>query len=596
MGQALPVDRFRQATAGTLRAIAGRADLAVSFTGRSTGCSDSEVRLPPPPPALAYDEVMRMRGEADSIALWLRHHDRSIHARYTPDTALIRAAFDALETVRVESLGCKRRNGISRNLAAWHQACCQAQGYDLVTKCSASQFAVALSLLLGELIMGQKPPDAARTLVNLWRPRLEPELRGAARGLGASLDNQSDYARKARSLLSRLGLSNMDLTPDPLLVETSKNMQQLLMPQITGGGVEDSDVQLQLREEPGTGIQSVLESSAGRKPGRQPVIASSVPSTVELPYSVYTTAYDEVVHARSLAEAEELSRWRRYLDDRLGEFVRVIGPLANRLQRKLLARQQLAWRFDLEEGELDSARLGQLVASPSNARPYRQRVEAEYRGTVVTLLIDNSGSMRGRPITVAAMSADILARTLERCGVKVEILGFTTRDWKGGKAREQWLAGQVPAAPGRLNSVRHIIYKDASESWRRARNNLGLMLRESLLKENIDGEAILWAHQRLMQRPEQRRILMVISDGAPVDDSTLSANHGKYLEQHLKHVIDWVERISPVELLAIGIGHDVRHYYRHATTIDDVEQLGNNIINQLSVLFNYKESADEKSL
>nr|HIA87312.1 cobaltochelatase subunit CobT [Gammaproteobacteria bacterium] len=303
------------------------------------------------------------------------------------------------------------------------------------------------------------------------------------------------------------------------------------------------------------------------------------------PYNAYTDVFDEIVRAEDLCNTEELGRLRGRLDDRLAQFASVIGPLANRLQRKLLARQQFAWRFDLEEGRLNTAVLAQVVANPTDARPFMEEIETDFRDTIVSLLIDNSGSMRGRPITVAAMSADILARTLERCGVKVEILGFTTGAWKGGKSREKWLSDNTPTAPGRLNDLRHIIYKPASVPWRRAKNNLGLMLREGILKENIDGEAVLWAHQRLLQRPEQRRVLMVISDGAPVDDSTLSANSDNYLIRHLKGVIKNIEAESPIELIAIGIGHDVTHYYQRAITIDDAEQLGGTIMNELSALF-----------
>ena len=585
MDRPLPVDSFRQATASTTRAIAGQADLAVSFTEGNAGYFDTEIRLPLPPLDLAYQRVTQVRGEADGIALWLRHHDRSVHARYSPGSTVARAAFDVLETVRVESLGCQHRSGISQNLAARRQAYCRTQGYDRVAERGDGQFADVLGLLLRELIAGQMPPDAARVMVDLWRPLLQPQLQAAAKDLKASLADQSRFAQQVQALLAQLGLPEEDMEHDLLLVESSKMNPAMLTPQIAGVDADDEGAQVQPHEELADAADLASESAAAGKIPEEPAVFSSTQDTAEFPYTVYTTAFDEIVQARDLSDAEELARLRRRLDDRLTEFVRVIGPLANRLQRKLLARQRFSWAVDLEEGELNTARLAQLVASPLNTQPFMEMIEADYRDTTVTLLIDNSGSMRGRPITVAAMSADILARTLERCAVKVEILGFTTGDWKGGKARQQWLTGRSPAGPGRLNSLRHIIYKDAAEPWRRARNNLGLMLRESLLKENIDGEAILWAHQRLLQRPEQRRILMVISDGAPVDDSTLSANHGKYLEQHLQSVVDWIETKSSVELLAIGIGHDVRHYYQRAITINDVEQLGSSIINQLSVLF-----------
>jgi cobaltochelatase CobT len=302
-------------------------------------------------------------------------------------------------------------------------------------------------------------------------------------------------------------------------------------------------------------------------------------------YKPWTTQFDEVIAATELCDADELARLRGYLDQQLVHLQSTVSKLANRLQRRLMAQQSRSWDFDQEEGILDAARLARVIVNPTLSLSYKAERETDFRDTVVTLLIDNSGSMRGRPISIAAISADILARTLERCGVKTEILGFTTRAWKGGQSRETWLAAGRPPQPGRLNDIRHIVYKRADEPWRRARNSLGLMMREGLLKENIDGEALMWAHARLVARPEERRILMVISDGAPVDDSTLSVNSGSYLERHLRQVIGWIESKSPVELVAIGIGHDVTRYYARAVTIMDVEQLGGTIIEQLASLF-----------
>ncbi|MBA3446655.1 MAG: cobaltochelatase subunit CobT, partial [Pseudaminobacter sp.] len=311
-------------------------------------------------------------------------------------------------------------------------------------------------------------------------------------------------------------------------------------------------------------------------------------------YKVFTTTFDETVGAEELCEEEELDRLRAFLDKQLSNLQGVVGRLANRLQRRLMAQQNRSWDFDLEEGYLDPARLVRVVIDPMQPLSFKQERDTKFRDTVVTLVLDNSGSMRGRPITVAATCADILARTLERCGVSVEILGFTTRAWKGGQAREKWLKDGKPATPGRLNDLRHIIYKSADHPWRRARRNLGLMMREGLLKENIDGEALLWAHQRLMARPEQRKILMMISDGAPVDDSTLSVNPGNYLERHLRAVIELIETRSPVELLAIGIGHDVTRYYRRAVTIVDAEELAGAMTEQLASLFGEESTRENR--
>ena len=328
------------------------------------------------------------------------------------------------------------------------------------------------------------------------------------------------------------------------------------------------------------------ENTDGEEPFRPQLPFSS--NTNEDFYKVYCNTFDEIVEADDLCDAEELTRLRAYLDKQLANLQGVVARLANRLQRRLMAQQNRSWDFDIEEGILDTAKLMRVIIDPMHPLSFKVEKDTQFRDTVVTLLLDNSGSMRGRPITVAATCADILARTLERCGVKTEILGFTTRAWKGGQSREKWLGGGKPANPGRLNDLRHIIYKAADEPWRRARRNLGLMMREGLLKENIDGEALIWAHNRLLGRPEQRRILMVISDGAPVDDSTLSVNSGNYLERHLRQVITDIEGRSPVELIAIGIGHDVTRYYKRAVTIVDAEELGGAMTEKLAELFDDK--------
>jgi cobaltochelatase CobT len=352
-------------------------------------------------------------------------------------------------------------------------------------------------------------------------------------------------------------------------------------------GEQDPDAErMESAEQPDLDTQESDEEPPEMGEGERPSRPDPGPDRRREPdYKVFTAAHDEVVTPEELAEAEELDRLRAYLDQQLSNLSSVVSRLANRLQRRLLAQQNRAWTFDLEEGMLDAARLTRVIVDPTAPLSFKQEEDTEFRDTVVTLLIDNSGSMRGRPIMVAAVCADILARTLERCGVKVEILGFTTRAWKGGLSREDWIKAGKPPNPGRLNDLRHIVYKAADAPWRRARRDLGLMMKEGLLKENIDGEALLWAHQRLLGRSEQRKILMVISDGAPVDDSTLSVNTGHYLERHLRAVIGQIEALSPVELIAIGIGHDVTRYYRRAVTLVDAEQLGGAIVENLAALF-----------
>ncbi len=586
-----PVDNFCHATAGTMRAISQDNDLAVSFADGKAGLAGHDARLPVPPTDLAYDRVTRVRGEADGMALRLRHHDAMIHNRHQPGTPSARAAFDALETVRVESLGSQHRIGITHNLAAVRDVYCRAQGYEAVVERADDQLPDALGLLVREALTGEAPPISARTMANLWRPLIEPRLQATLDSLRSTLNDQTQFAEQVRSFLSALDF--LDDEPNELTT-TDPGEDEMEDPADSGQSEDEGNEQAQ-EQALEDGADSDLGDVDADELNMEAVDEDEVPEDASLinashhdsqhPYNAYTDLFDEIVRAEDLCDTEELGRLRGRLDDRLAQFASVIGPLANRLQRKLLARQQFAWRFDLEEGQLNTAVLAQLIANPTDARPFMEEIETDFRDTIVSLLIDNSGSMRGRPITVAAMSADILARTLERCGVKVEILGFTTGAWKGGKSREKWLSDNTPTAPGRLNDLRHIIYKPASVPWRRAKNNLGLMLREGILKENIDGEAVLWAHQRLLQRPEQRRVLMVISDGAPVDDSTLSANSDNYLIRHLKGVIKKIEAESPIELIAIGIGHDVTHYYQRAITIDDAEQLGGTIMDELSALF-----------
>ncbi|MFC6049838.1 cobaltochelatase subunit CobT, partial [Methylobacterium hispanicum] len=449
------------------------------------------------------------------------------------------------------------------------------------------------------------PPAAAQRIVDLWRDHVEAKAGRNLDGLLGSIEDQRAFARSVRDLLSSLDMA--DETPfDPEDDETDEegeaqdsdqSPQEGEAEEQSQGDRAEIETSEEASDEIEEGSQEAADAPSGELPDeaeeadseeageswRPPQRADNTPRGPE--YKVFNARFDEVIHAEDLCDPDELARLRTYLDKQLSHLQGVVGRLANRLQRRLLAQQNRAWDFDLEEGQLDPARLVRVVIDPFQPLSFKQEKDTNFRDTVVTLLLDNSGSMRGRPITVAATCADILARTLERCGVKVEILGFTTRAWKGGQSREAWLAAGKPPNPGRLNDLRHIVYKSADAPWRRARKNLGLMMREGLLKENIDGEALDWAHKRLLGRPEQRKILMVISDGAPVDDSTLSVNAGNYLERHLRWMIEDIETRSPVELLAIGIGHDVTRYYRRAVTIIDAEELGGAMTEKLAELF-----------
>ena len=600
-----PVEAFRRATAAAMRAIAQRDDITVNF-GAEARLVDTQARLPVPSRDLPDSEVAQLRGEADAMALRLRYHDDDVHARRAPPGDLARDVFEIMEQVRVETLGARRMAGVAANLDAAMAERCRTKGYERIADREDAPLADAIGMLARERMRGVDTPESGRRLLELWGPWLEEKIGPDLDALRAKIDDQEDYARSLNQLLVHLELmdeagesdsqdsqdgeegaeDSSDETGDADADAdgVSAEMEGMPSSEMDDADGEDSEQSMaEMGEEemmPGSGEEEGDRSDRRRRPD------GFLPDEQRQPlYRPFTLEYDEVIEAGELCDAEELARLRHHLDQQLANLQGVIGRLANRLQRRLMAKQTRSWEFDLEEGMLDAGRLSRVVTNPMHPLSYKHEKETEFRDTVVSLLIDNSGSMRGRPITVAAMSADILARTLERCGVKVEILGFTTRAWKGGQARERWLADGKPPNPGRLNDLRHIVYKAADAPWRRARRSLGLMLREGLLKENIDGEALLWAHNRLIGRPEQRQILMVISDGAPVDDSTLSVNPGNYLERHLRDVIDWIETKSNVELTAIGIGHDVTRYYRRAVTIMDAEQLGGAMMERLADLF-----------
>ena len=604
MTEQTPLDRFRQALTGTARALAHEAEVEVAWTADTPAQSGRNFRVPLPGRALPEQQAREARGFADSFALRLRHHNEGLHARQAPPEPIARACYDAIEQARYEALGASRMGGVRGNLAA---AVEQRTAADPIARAQIAEdvpLPTALSLLLREALTGAAVPERARPGVELVRGWIEGKAGGDIAGLAGKLDDQRAFQALSLDLLRHLDLTTPEPTDESEGEEGDDEDGE--HPQDEGGEDEDvgsnepqtsetaaelaegdSDGDAESQETEGSEEIDGADPSDDAEEGMMPVRPNR-PWT-EIPdgfdYKPYTEKFDEIIGAEDLCDPDELERLRAYLDSQLAGLQGLVTRLANRLQRRLMAQQNRSWDFDQEEGLLDAARLARVVISPGHSLSYKVERETDFKDTVVTLLIDNSGSMRGRPISIAAISADILARTLERCGVKTEILGFTTRAWKGGQSREVWLADGRPGNPGRLNDLRHIVYKQADEPWRRARRNLGLMMREGLLKENIDGEALLWAHDRLLRRPEDRRILMVISDGAPVDDSTLSVNQAGYLESHLRKVIDWIEKQSPVQLSAIGIGHDVTRYYRKSVTIMDVEQLGGTIIEQLANLF-----------
>jgi cobaltochelatase CobT len=601
-----PTEIFKRATAATLRAIAERDDVTVGFGPEPAGTTGARVRLPNPPRDLPAEEAAQLRGAADSVALRLRYHDDAVHNKRVPNGPLARAVFDAVEQARVEALGARRMAGVATNLEAMLDEQYRRQGYERITERTESTMAEAVRLLTREALTKERPPRAARHVVDLWRPWLEGRIGKDFAELDRAILDQDAYAQATRRLLQDLDI-DLGEAEDSSESEEQQGGEEAEGENQSEGEGATAGAQGAMDGSPADGAAEdaqdaadagdgeMMPGSSDDDPGRpgRPGQMPRRPDDIAV-YRAFSVAADEVIEADQLCDADELSRLRHLLDQQLAHLQSVIARLANRLQRRLMARQTRAWEFDLDEGLLDAARLSRVVANPILPLAYKRERETDFRDTVVTLLIDNSGSMRGRPITVAAMSADILARTLERCAVKVEILGFTTRAWKGGQSRERWIAAGKPPNPGRLNDLRHIVYKAADAPWRRARRSLGLMLREGILKENIDGEALIWAHDRLRARSEQRRILMVISDGAPVDDSTLSVNPGNYLEKHLREVIHDIERLGEVELTAIGIGHDVTRYYRRAVTIVDAEQLGGVMLERLAELFDEDRGANTR--
>jgi cobaltochelatase CobT len=601
-----PLDQLKSVLAGTARALANEPEVELAFTADAPAQSGKHIKVPMPGRNLPPDQVAQARGFADGFALRMRHHDAATHLKAAPKEAVARAVFDAVETARVEALGSRGYAGIADNLDHALEMRMRSDPISRARTRDEVPLSTAVQLMVRERLTGRAAPADAAPGLALVRDWIEDRGGPDLDSLALAIDDQAAFARLVGNLLEDLELTEGETIPDDSDEGGGEDEGTDEEEQDEGeDGEEQSelgDSQVETRGEPSEGDTEQGEDGedqegdfddADGEPGEDgeegmmPVRPNRPWSEMpgQFDYTAFTTAFDEVIAATDLCDEEELGRLRAYLDTQLTHLQGVVTKLANRLQRRLMAQQNRSWDFDQDEGLLDAARLARVVVNPMQSLSYKVEKDIEFKDTVVTLLIDNSGSMRGRPISIAAISADILARTLERCGVKTEILGFTTRAWKGGQSREKWLGDGRPAQPGRLNDVRHIIYKQADEPWRRAKKSLGLMMREGLLKENIDGEALLWAHGRLLARPEDRKVLMVISDGAPVDDSTLSVNSGAYLERHLRQVIGWIEQRSPVSLVAIGIGHDVTRYYARAVTIMDVEQLAGTMIEQLAALF-----------
>jgi cobaltochelatase CobT len=601
-----PADPFKKALAEATKVLANDSDLSVSYTVDPAGISGDAMRLPQVSRRMTRDEVLLARGTADALAMQRKYHDDALHARYAPPGQMARDIYEAMEVARCEAIGARHMPGTATNIDAKIGADAARRGYAQVSDRAEVPLSVAAGYLVRHLATGRALPAGADNVMDLWRGFIEEQAGGTLEGLNDMLSDQAGFAKFARQVIDDLGYGDqLGDDPDDIDDEQEDQAEEDAEEQDDpdSQGNEDSDEseaeadpeQSQEQQQDATEAHVSMDEDAeddmsdetempdGEAPLEPPPPAPH--SDADPNYTVFTTDFDEEILAEELAEPVELERLRAYLDQQLEPLKGAVSRLANKLQRRLQAQQNRSWEFDKEEGILDAGRLARVVANPTTPLSFKWEKDMEFRDTVVTLLLDNSGSMRGRPISIAAICADVLARTLERCNVKVEILGFTTRAWKGGQSRENWLNGGRPQQPGRLNDLRHIVYKGADAPWRRARPNLGLMMKEGLLKENIDGEALEWAHKRMLARPEQRKILMVISDGAPVDDSTLSVNPANYLEKHLRDVIAMVEKRKMVELLAIGIGHDVTRYYERAVTITDVEQLAGAMTEQLAGLF-----------
>ncbi|MEM9394256.1 MAG: cobaltochelatase subunit CobT [Pseudomonadota bacterium] len=601
-----PVEPFKKALAEATRVLADDPEMSVTYSVDPPGMSADSVRLPQISRRMSRDEILLARGTADAYAMRRKYHSPSTHLKYEPSGQMARDLYEAMETARCEAIGAKAMPGTAGNIDAKINSEAERRGYQQITQASDAPLAIAAGYLIRQLATGRELPDGAQNVLNLWRDHIEDQAGDTLKDLERDLSDQTAFAKLVRQIIDDLGYGDqLGDDPDDMDDDSDERSEQDEEEDDASDEGNEGDEQTEQGDaapdpsdtqemDPSQAEVSMddlsdmdLSDEAELPDGEAPLEPPPPPphSEADPNYVVFETDFDEEIKAEELAEPAELERLRAYLDQQLEPLKGAVSRLANKLQRRLQAQQNRSWKFDMEEGILDVGRLARVVANPTTPLSFKVEQDTEFRDTVVTLLLDNSGSMRGRPISIAAICADVLARTLERCQVKVEILGFTTRAWKGGQSRERWLAEGRPQQPGRLNDLRHIIYKPADSPMRRTRDNLGLMMKEGLLKENIDGEALEWAHRRMLARPEARKILMVISDGAPVDDSTLSVNPANYLEKHLRDVIEMVEKRRAVELIAIGIGHDVTRYYQRAVTITDVEQLAGAMTEQLAALF-----------
>ncbi len=605
MNKEKKIAEFQNATAATIKAIAANnlKNREIQFFGNTTRFNSKQITIAKQSNDFDKTIINKTRGESDEISLKLQYHDKAIHSKLKPSSDLAATIFNLAEDTRIEKIGSSKYFGVKKNLQKLIEKKFETNLIAPPGSDDTTSFINAMHLYLRKKLSGSPLPENSEKTMSLWEPWLEKRVGKFISKLSENINDQEIFGKNINNLLVALKSELGDLDDNNSDSDDDEDND--------GNDEENSDDQNNTSQgdseeenEDGieTGVEENKESTSDESEfsdddienndgeGNEELISKQQNNQNQLDnkvntYKIFTNKYDEIINATDLCDNDELLRLRKTLDKQLENLQGAVARLANKLQRKLQARQNRTWEFDLEEGMLDAAKLARVVSNPLFPLSYKVEKDTKFKDTIVSILIDNSGSMRGRPITIAAISADILARTLERCGVKVEILGFTTKAWKGGQSREKWINEGKVTNPGRLNDLRHIIYKSADAPWRRAKNSLGLMLREGILKENIDGEALIWAHERIYHRYEERKILMVISDGAPVDDTTLSANSGNYLEKHLKLIINFIENQSPVELIAIGIGHDVTRYYKKAVTLTDAEHLAGAMTEQLADLF-----------
>ena len=587
-------ERFKSAVSSVVKAISENFDLEIKFDN-STSSKKNSLSLPGVANLKSLQDFTNLRAFADSEALKIKYKNSKIYNKNEPTGSMARTLYAIAEKIRYEKIGSNKLKGVKNNIVQCYENKFKDRKIEEIKTDADVPITEAFELYLRSHFFKLKQNKATKKTLSYWKELFDKNLSSKLKQLNNCLEDQETYSQLVADLIENLDFEDSESkekqeereTKDESSSSSEKNNEDNSLSQKEENIDENSDLEISDRN-----IESLNEKDDSDEFSEKEVFTKpkSTDKNHLQKYKIFTSKYDEVKKAEELENEDEITRLRKNLDQQLLNLQNLVTKLANKLQRQLLAKQNRSWEFDLEEGLLDTSKLSRVIIDPFHSLSYKMEKETEFKDTVVTILIDNSGSMRGRPISVAAICADILSRTLERCSVKVEILGFTTKNWKGGQSREMWNAKNKPTNPGRLNDLRHIIYKSADKPWRQAKKNLGLMLKEGLLKENIDGEALLWAFKRIAGRKEERKILMVISDGAPVDDSTLSVNSGDYLEKHLKQTVKWIEENSNVEILAVGIGHDVTRYYKRAIKITDVQELGDVMVNQLTKLFSEKNN------